>query len=365
MESTVELRKAHVGFEMVQKLILELYGLTVIKSSELNGYDDRNFLIKVDPQNIDNNEHIVKVEVEGYVFKVINTLDSVEVTRFEAQGRLMVFLHEHNINCPAPVLTKRGRTFDTILRPTGEHIVLLLKFIPGEILYKMSNFTDHVFFQVGSLAARIDTVLKEFDHRAYRKPVQWCLGASPNVLNYLHAIDESKRSMVETVIEDFKNNVLAIENRLEKGIIHGDINEQNLIMSTGDEAKGIQLKAVIDFGDTHYCCFLYELALAMTYMIFLTDNPEVGGHVLAGYASVRNVSKAEIRLLKTCIMARLCQSLVLGAYGSLTDPNNEYLLTTSKKGWDILDKLRNIDNDDILVNCWLDAAKKYYIYFGS
>jgi len=60
----------------------------------------------------------------------------------------------------------------------------------------------------------------------------------------------------------------------------------------------VSLKALIDFGDTHYCCYLYELALAMTYVILLTNNIESGGYVLGGYSCFRIVTDEEFNLLK-------------------------------------------------------------------
>lgn len=37
--------------------------------------------------------------------------------------------------------------------------------------------------------------------------------------------------------------------------------------------------------------------------------------------------------------ARLCQSLILGAYSIEMDPKNEYILVTSKPGWIMLEEI--------------------------
>ena len=55
-------------------LIESLFGLHVKTIKELNSYDDRNYFISVD-SNYDN-PHIADLWPHGYVFKVMNSMDS-------------------------------------------------------------------------------------------------------------------------------------------------------------------------------------------------------------------------------------------------------------------------------------------------
>jgi len=57
-------------------LIESLFGLQVRTIKELNSYDDRNYFITVD-SNYDN-PHIPELWPHGYVFKVLNSLDSLK-----------------------------------------------------------------------------------------------------------------------------------------------------------------------------------------------------------------------------------------------------------------------------------------------
>lgn len=59
-----------------------------------------------------------------------------------------------------------------------------------------------------------------------------------------------------------------------------------------------------------------------------------------------------------CVSARLCQSLVMGAYSYLQDPGNEYLLTTSQKGWDVLQLIWNTPKTD-LMSKWKETVTPY------
>lgn len=59
-----------------------------------------------------------------------------------------------------------------------------------------------------------------------------------------------------------------------------------------------------------------------------------------------------------CIAARLCQSLVLGAYSATLDPTNKYVLVTSQNGWDLLENLWRLPEADIIAR-WKNAAQSF------
>ncbi|KAL1513502.1 hypothetical protein ABEB36_002906 [Hypothenemus hampei] len=311
MESSLITPK--IDKELAKKIVFELYGIKVKCIFELNGYDDKNFHVIPLKDHKCDNIHIKNVREEGYVLKVVNSLDSEDVGAFEGQNQLLAFL----------------------------------EFISGEILFHVKNLNESVFHQVGLLTAQMDKALQNFDHPAYRKTIQWCLGAAPDLVSYIEAIEQRRRPLVQNIISQFTSRVVKIEERFSKGIIHGDINEQNLIVTTKDDGE-IVIKGIIDFGDTHYCCYLYELALAIMYMIFLSNNVDTGGYVLKGYLSARPITDEEFNLLYICVMARFCQSLVLGAYANMKNPANTYVLTTAQKGWKLLETLSSMSEETVL-----------------
>lgn len=63
-------------------------------------------------------------------------------------------------------------------------------------------------------------------------------------------------------------------------------------------------------------------------------------------------------LLKVCVAARLCQSLVLGAYSHSLDPENSYLLITQEAGWDLLQRLW-AESDTKIDELWAKTADNY------
>jgi hypothetical protein len=57
-------------------------------------------------------------------------------------------------------------------------------------------------------------------------------------------------------------------------------------------------------------------------------------------------------------MARLCQSLVLGLYSHQFDKGNEYLLTTQKAGWKLLEDLYSRSDEDV-IELWNAVENEY------
>merc|ERR1712071_397922 len=77
------------------------------------------------------------------------------------------------------------------------------------------------------------------------------------------------------------------------------------------------------------------------------DPAQAGGHVMAGYLRHRSLPALESRLLRVTVAARYAQSLVMGAYSYSQDPGNEYLLITSKTGWEILASFWSLSREQL------------------
>lgn len=142
-------------------------------------------------------------------------------------------------------------------------------------------------------------IFQKFHHPAYNvhKSI-WSLDAVPQLRQFLFAIkNETRLATVNEIINDFENRVLSIRGQLKPGMIHGDFNEQNIICTESASGEW-DVTGVLDFGDSQYSCYLYELAIAVTYMILLAKSLNEGGFVIAGYSSVWKIPDNEIRLLK-------------------------------------------------------------------
>ena len=73
------------------------------------------------------------------------------------------------------------------------------------------------------------------------------------------------------------------------------------MVTPGPPDESWDIAAVLDFGDTNHSCYLFELAICLCYVMLLaadTDPLDAGGHVIAGYSTVRRLPDVELSLLK-------------------------------------------------------------------
>ncbi|WAR21909.1 HYKK-like protein [Mya arenaria] len=267
----------------VMRVVFDAYGMRVTKQMFLDSYDDVNILVHV--SDLSTNENIVKVSPNGYVFKVLNTVDS---KREEFVGE------------------------------TKEFLVRLFEFVPGETLDN-KPYTADLCFQVGMMAAKIDRALK-----------------------------------------------------LQRGAIHGDLNEGNIIVRRRETQDGTLsttpseygVIGVLDFGDLVYEYHVFEISITMAYMMIESkhglDPLDAGGHVLAGYLSVFDLNGADTKVIKECIAARLAQSFTYGALEHKKNPSNTYCLKTADRGWPVLRKLWSMSKKELFGH-WNEILKCYDI----
>lgn len=306
----------------------------------------------------------------GYILKVHNSLDSRKHAFIDAQTQMMLFLGQQQIRCPRPVMNIHGKYFSQEQLAVDEedpksttptlNCVRLLEFLPGHIFHEIPDKTAHLFYQAGQFVGRLDAALKHFQHSAYdRHRSLWQLESVPRLAEFVYALKcEQRQEIVDEVLVEFEKRVLAHRDEFARGIIHGDFNEQNIVVQQTAADDEWRIDAVIDFGDTSESAYVFELAIAMAYMILQGGDVATGGLVLAGYGTVRTVPEAERRVLRVCVAARLCQSLVLGAYSHAQDPGNEYVLSTQARGWELLEKLWREPEEKVL-ELWQQTGDKY------
>ena len=168
--------------------------------------------------------------------------------------------------------------------------------------------------------------------------------------------DQNRTKLVREVCESFKKEVAPKLHLLPKQTIHADANHGNIIV-TPDGSFGF-----IDFGDMNYSCRIFELAIALMYILnddLSGGNTRMAGHFFAGYYSVNPLTDEEVELLHVLVAARFCLTLLIGAYTSkYLDPgNHEYLLQTARNGWKNLEAFWKLPKEEVL-KTWLEISEK-------
>lgn len=344
--------------EDVRKLAERLYGIIILEMCELDSYDDKNYLIQAD--RLIKNPILKTVSENGYVMKIANSLDSRDEQFFEGQTEAMLRLRDRDISCPIPIQNISGKFHSLETLGESKHVVRLLEYIPGKVFHSVPH-PDRLFYQAGMFIARIDSALKGIKHEGIlNRQSVWMLNNFPQLEQFLYVIkDEHHKDIVEQVLEAYQKKFVVNQDQFERGVIYGDFNEHNIIVSRKDDnLKDYDIAGIIDFGDISYSYYVFELAIAMAYMMLESNDLDTGGLVIAGYSMLRLIPPHEKAVLKVSIAARLCQSLVLGLYTSTVDEQNKYILSSQARGWGVLEALWAEKDKDIL-DRWEKVAEQF------
>jgi len=146
------------------------------------------------------------------------------------------------------------------------------------------------------------------------------------------------------------------------------LNEQNLLAAEVPGQDDIPIKervysisGLLDFSDVTKSYCVFDIAINIAYISIeskTVDQLDVCGHILAGLLTKFKLNSTERDILKILICARLCQSLVMGAYSFHLDPTNTYVLTTAENGWPLLLRFWKTPKEE-LERRWDEIIKSY------
>ncbi|KAM6195810.1 hydroxylysine kinase isoform 4-T4 [Sarcoramphus papa] len=358
--------KPALGEKEVTELVDRVFGLKVVWIRLLPSYDDQNFHVRVS-RNKD-----VAEDADEYVLKITNSEDSQEPDLIEAQTQAMMFLSAEGFPSATPYLTKDGNVMSLESGDTGpgnkKYMVRLLTYLPGTPVAKIATNTQ-IFYEIGKLAARLDKALSEKFHHPSVKSLHrgqfiWNLANVPLLDQYIYALGQNKyREVVEQVIEQFKGKVIPKLSSFRACINHGDLNDHNILVDSSSaslENPQYRVSGILDFSDMSYGYYVFEVAIAIMYMMIESPDPlSVGGHVLAGFESVLPLTEEERSALFLLVSGRFSQSLVMAAHTALLYPENkEYLMITAKTGWKHLMKMFEVGQEAV-EKTWFETAKAY------
>ena len=168
------------------------------------------------------------------------------------------------------------------------------------------------------------------------------------------------RRVLTHVYSSFVHNVLSQLQYVEKQVIHGDLNDSNIIVNSSPYDNGHELFGVIDFGDMSLSYRVFELAICMMYMIIVqvqqgqscTEGIKMAGHVLCGYQREFGLSEKSLSLLYWSVAARFFQSIVVGHYKQSLEPGNAYLSQSLHLSFCILSTYIRFQEEELLKS-WL------------
>ena len=229
--------------------------------------------------------------------------------------------------------------------PDGEAIVALpeggsatmVTWVPG-VPFADAGRPIELAQDIGLLAGTVVRVLEGFHHPALHRDSHWNLVAAPTVLRELgpHVSNPADRALVDDILDRLIVQIPKLQ-QLPRQVIHGDINDLNVLVADGE------VVGLIDFGDMNHSWRIAEVAIAATYTMLDQDDPVgMAAEVVAGYSQVAAVSALEAELIYDLIRARLAVSACVSA--SRADQGNPHHMVSEQDVWELLERLDYVDS---------------------
>ena len=280
----------------------------------------------------------------------IETLDGYASTNYclHQNGRKVVLKHyqdpeeltlirdEANI---LNILSQQGLPFripasdaNLTILPDGS-FVRLLPFIEGQLLSGLEPSTKLIISwgeAIGSLNQAIHGL-----RSAHIEARTLCWDMQHTLLNVpkMQAIgDPARRKLVDYYFDRFQQDILPIQHTLRHQLIHSDLNDDNILVDRE------QVTGIIDFGDITYAPLIYEVAIALAYLMLAREDShlEAAAAFLRGYHQAYPLREKEIDLLADLIPLRWCVSVCNSAQRKADGDASEYVLVSEAPAWRML-----------------------------
>jgi len=227
----------------------------------------------------------------------------------------------------------------------------LLNYIEGDFIADVPQ-SPKLLTSLGEKISELNLALQAIESPIFSsRKLFWDIQNTQMSLPKIQFIKEPERKkLIHYYIDRFLTFVLPVQHSLRHSIIHGDLNDYNILVD------GEKMCGFLDFGDASYSPTVNDLAIALTYLMLNKQNPfEVIRPVIDGYQKNIVLREDEVKLLPDLITARLCISLCNSAEKKHLGQDNEYVLISEKPAWNLLELWSRI-NPIKIQNYFLEAT---------
>jgi ethanolamine-phosphate phospho-lyase len=287
----------------------------IVSTTVLDGYGSTNYKVELENTEI----YLVKIYPNSFKKHVLE------------QTRIITLLQK-NLEIALPVAIEIP-----IEENANEKVhISVSKFISGQCL-QSQNITTELLQHIGKTAGTICSALKYVESDIIKAHQHdWNLrDALSNKPKIKYLTDANDKKIVNHYFDVFaKYTISEAWLHLPQSIIHGDLNESNIIIEQG------KLNGIIDFGDISFAPTVAELAILLTYimMMFPDNGLEKASIIIAAFAEKYPLSEAEIEALPLFIAIRLCVSVCNSAQQKAANTDTAYILVSEQPAWHLLRK---------------------------
>jgi homoserine kinase type II len=214
-----------------------------------------------------------------FLLRIDEVKSEMEVKR---EIDLLLYLRKHGFPCPQLIVDRKGRQY----RELAGKCVSLYKYVEGHVR-EAHQLTLVQIENVGRVLADLHVIGK-----GYKKGIE-------NRFNFERVSDTYQevrdrlpsyfKRIIRTLDEEVAYLEHYLESKLPKGIIHGDLFLDNILL------RGEKVVAVLDFEAASRGKYIFDLATAVNALCFDGDRYDLKRFeaLIGGYESLRTLSLAE------------------------------------------------------------------------
>ncbi|MEW6297721.1 MAG: homoserine kinase [Thermodesulfobacteriota bacterium] len=226
------------------------------------------------------NTHYLLETRKGKFYLKIDEVKSPAAVQQELE--LLLFLRAESFPCPHPLAGRHG---EYLTRHKGKNVSLYAA-LPGQALPEDVLTPTHLE-AIGHALASLHVL-----GQGYKKPVENRFSFERITELYQDMKEKMPayfRHLIHTLDDEVAYQQQYREDKLPKGIIHGDLFADNVLF------RGSKLVGVLDFEAACQGKFIYDLATAVNALVYTRGRYDIARFtaLLQGYQSVRNLSLAE------------------------------------------------------------------------
>ena len=308
----------------IRQMLRAEYGIAA-EISRLDG-ENENYLVVA----ADGSQKVLKMCGSAQTPAVVE-LENLAVERVAEAGLGLLL--------PAIVRTRRGSLEGRHLKGNSEVRGRLLQFVRGIHWNQGGPASVNLKRHLGCCLGRLANVLSETLPPAAQRTHQWDLRRSSEHHSKVHLCNSAEqRQILERAFLLFTANALPRLETLPHGLIHGDLNDENVLVSE-DRISGI-----LDFGDCLYNPIVSDLAIALAYVLLDEAEPfEAGAEIIGAYHQERTLTAVELEVVFPLICGRLAVSVTTALERRQVDPSRSAWFVTEERAWRALGSYLEID----------------------
>ncbi|HVJ42281.1 MAG TPA: aminotransferase class III-fold pyridoxal phosphate-dependent enzyme [Dongiaceae bacterium] len=253
----------------------------------------------------DQNFRLTDTRQRDWTVKVANAEEDPGVIACQIGAFAHIAKVDPGLPVPHPRAAGKGGHVTEIQHANGTtYRLYMLSYLPGVIVENVKRPPD-MPARLGQMLARLGRALRDYTHpAAHGRNLLWDLRQAPRFLDDVRRLERPEdRALATGILSHLRDHVLQHLGPLRHQLIHGDVNEHNLLVNP---QASHEITGIIDFGDIIHAPLVQDVAnLAADSMILPQDVLETLCSTIAGYHAVTPLTEAEIALIFDLCSARL------------------------------------------------------------